>query len=1162
MALDPTAIKSALDVYIGPQARGRLLARGLARGMVWKDGLTPEGGQAFPSSLTRELLDLGYGVLGLALELRDANRELTAGEGFETQDALRVAAESIESAVRRGDPKDGDRPRHLVIGAAAFHLAGFAARSYSLLPISAINNHLASSEKALGYLLRGDFSLLREHIIEWLNAPAHSDAEVAAQLLNTESDFGPEDAAIMALAATYHRALGLADTALLFGAEEVFESSVRTLDTVVESAAIIGNVPIWWVAILTLHIFRDLWDQSLHRRLPSGPSPIIPQRWDALRRDFIAQLATRRPPHIELWPSQLTAASRAIDPKDDLVIALPTSAGKTRIAELCILRTLADEKRIVYVTPLRALSAQVERVLARTFIPLGASVTSLYGASGATSVDSKTLVSANIVVSTPEKLDFAIRQDGEVLNDVGLIIFDEGHMIGLGSREVRYEVLIQRLLRRADADNRRIVCLSAMFNPDDPYFKDFGNWLRADAPGDSVHVRWRPTRQRLATLDWNARSSTAMLSFTEGEKPFVPRFLEGKEPQKRRKKPFPVDDAEFCICAANAFARDGHSVLVYSPQRGQVEKLAREFRHMHDQGYLGDVKSPKQEHLSIARAIALEWLGAEHPALLALEVGVGAHHGALPRPFLNAIEDLLDARQLSVVVASPTLAQGIDLACSVLIFRSLRRYENGEWVPISPAEFGNVIGRAGRAHVDLDGMAVLPTFNASDRQAQHRLFASLADKSRGQVLQSGLFQLVLQITHLIGMKLGASGEGFVEYVLNQRDLWADHRLLHHDEDDDDGEDGTEDNLDEHIADLDVAILSLVDQLDAPVEELAAILDDALKDSLWKRTLAHESEEIARLERETLRSRAEWLWRTTNATQRRACFNSGLGRKPGLFIHERLDALVGILTKFQAAVALDNDDEAAADAAIALAESVMDEPFFGVRRLPDDWETVLKAWVKGVAFSEILKDRKARDAQRTQAFVQDGVVFRLVWAVEAVRVQAIATEHPQMDELGDGPAFSLTYGVPRIPAALLCQMGFSSRVGALWVVRMLSATFRDNDGLNEWLREHDALLSDPEFWEHENHYLLWERASTPTTHEFPRRWNHKTHTVTVNWKYGPPPSLQSQLRVIPGNGRSATICGTDLTPLGIAQLPFDPRGAALDAKMTIGAKVRIAYFGRN
>ena len=217
--------------------------------------------------------------------------------------------------------------------------------------------------------------------------------------------------------------------------------------------------------------------------------------------------------------------------------------------------------------------------------------------------DAKTLMDAKIVVATPEKLDFALRQDPHVLDDVGLIVLDEGHMIGLGSREIRYEVLIQRLLRRGDANQRRIVCLSAMFNPEDPYFKDFGNWLRNDEPGEFVHVQWRPTRQRFATLDWNVGSGAGRLAFIDGERPFVPRFVESSPPQKKRKNAFPQNDKEFCICAADAFARDGHTVLVYSPVRSQVEPLADEFRHMSDQGYLANVKKPRADRLAVAQAI-------------------------------------------------------------------------------------------------------------------------------------------------------------------------------------------------------------------------------------------------------------------------------------------------------------------------------------------------------------------------------------------------------------------------------------------------------------------------------------------------------------------------------------------------------------------------------
>lgn len=475
MAEAPEAIAAVVGALTQPEARGRLLALGLARGMVWRDGVVPEGAPDFPVQLTDDLLDFGYGLLALGLELRDANRELATVRQFPTDEAFRVAAEALESAVRRGSLEDPDRGRHLVVCAAAFHLAGYAARSFSVLPSAALDLNLASHERVLGMLLRRDLYQMRSILIQWHLDSGHSDDAVSARLLDADDSFGPEDALVMALSTAYHRAVGMADSALLLGDREVFDRALTALEAGVANAASIGNIPTWWVSTLTIHIVRDLWSQSLHTMLPPDLQPEAPERWSALRRDFIAVLGTRRPPQMELWPSQLTAAIRSTDPADDLVIALPTSAGKTRIAELCLLRTLADGRRAVYVTPLRALSAQVERVLGRTFVPLDASVTSLYGASGATSSDVDTLATASIVVATPEKLDFALRQDPDVLNDVGLIVFDEGHMIGLGSREIRYEVLIQRLLRRPDAGSRRIVCLSAMFNPDDPYFADFGN---------------------------------------------------------------------------------------------------------------------------------------------------------------------------------------------------------------------------------------------------------------------------------------------------------------------------------------------------------------------------------------------------------------------------------------------------------------------------------------------------------------------------------------------------------------------------------------------------------------------------------------------------------------------------------------------------------------
>jgi hypothetical protein len=146
----------------------------------------------------------------------------------------------------------------------------------------------------------------------------HTDEGIARRLSDEEDEFNAEDALVVALSSTFHRALGLADTALYHGDVETYEVALELIHATVNRAAQVGNIPLWWVATLSSHLLRDLWGQSLHQRLPPGPAPAVPERWKSIRRDLIQSLAVRTPPQIDLWPSQLEAASRAIDANDDL----------------------------------------------------------------------------------------------------------------------------------------------------------------------------------------------------------------------------------------------------------------------------------------------------------------------------------------------------------------------------------------------------------------------------------------------------------------------------------------------------------------------------------------------------------------------------------------------------------------------------------------------------------------------------------------------------------------------------------------------------------------------------------------------------------------------------------------------------------------------------
>ncbi len=292
------------------------------------------------------------------------------------------------------------------MGAASYHLAGYSAMAYSLMSQVDINANLSPAERAVVRLLLCDLMALRSEAETWLKSPDHSDDFITARIAAGEDDIDTACSVILTTAA--YSSFTFFDFALQTGGNMLHQRALTVLNSALKVAQATGAVTLWWLIRLASNLITDLWSKSLHQLLPlTGPTG---EEWyDDLRELFLTSLYVRKIAEVELWPSQIEAAKRSVDLTDDLVVALPTSAGKTRIAEICTLMTLSAGKRVLLVTPLRALSAQTERSFRKTFEPLGFSVSSLYGASGAMPGDQDTLRSSDIVIATPEKLDFALR---------------------------------------------------------------------------------------------------------------------------------------------------------------------------------------------------------------------------------------------------------------------------------------------------------------------------------------------------------------------------------------------------------------------------------------------------------------------------------------------------------------------------------------------------------------------------------------------------------------------------------------------------------------------------------------------------------------------------------------------------------------------------------
>ena len=881
MPTTPEAIAADIAEAATAGFRGRLIARGQARAIIWRDGELPPDAPAFAPQLSYDLHSYGYALLGLGLRLRELG-----GDGAQARTAFEQAATALEAVIAKGNRQEVDRDFHFIMAAASYHLAHLSARAYSLLAIVEEDENFAPTERVLALLMRRNFRVLRANVLDYRASGEGSDARIAAdiqtKLDHAEAadlpDGGDEflfDSIDTALNDAFMAAMSLFLLALERGEQPLLDQALERLRTGLSICSELNMLPQWWSHRIAIHLLSDLWSNTFHEKVPLQPVGGEAADWPRLRELFIALLQRRPRAEVDLWPSQIEAATRAADQSDDLVVSLPTSAGKTRIAELCILRCLAGGKRVVFITPLRALSAQTETTLQRTFGPLGKTISALYGSVGVSGFDEDAIRERDIVVATPEKLDFALRNDPSLLDDVGLLVFDEGHMIGLNEREVRYEVQIQRLLRRADAHERRIVCLSAIL-PDGDQLDDFAGWLRRDHPGGLIKHDWRPTRLRFGDVVWSTPSARLNLRVGD-ERPWVQRFLVGAAPpnwvppKRRRTKLFPCDQRELCLATAWRLVEDGQTVLIFCPERRSVEPFADVIVDLHERGALRSLLEADPTVLSTAITLGEEWLGPDSAILKCLRLGVALHHGALPTAYRKEVERLLRDNVLKVTISSPTLAQGLNLSATAVVMHSLHRF--GERIEIS--EFKNVIGRAGRAYVDVEGIVLFPMFD--DIAKKRRNWESLINDLGARNMESGLVQLVAALLSRMRARIGGDLNQLVEYVVNNAAAWTFPEVAN--EKPEDRERALTD-WEQHVATLDTAILSLIGENDIPDEEVEAALDDILQSSLWHRRLLRQNEQVQQVLKAGLVSRSRLIWNQSTAARRRGYFLAGVGLTTG------------------------------------------------------------------------------------------------------------------------------------------------------------------------------------------------------------------------------------------------------------------------------------------
>jgi helicase len=190
----------------------------------------------------------------------------------------------------------------------------------------------------------------------------------------------------------------------------------------------------------------------------------------------------------EFWKSQLNAINAGIlTNNNNYIIQMPTSAGKTFIAEIMIINSLINnpDSKCIYIAPFRALTTQIVDNLSNRLGKLGFIVSS---ASGTYEVDEYQLFwieNADVLVATPEKIDLLYRLKPEFFENVSLIVTDEGHIIGNNNdRSSLLELLIVKL--RKKLENTRFLFISAVMSDDDA--QELSEWIS----GSSTNVICSP----------------------------------------------------------------------------------------------------------------------------------------------------------------------------------------------------------------------------------------------------------------------------------------------------------------------------------------------------------------------------------------------------------------------------------------------------------------------------------------------------------------------------------------------------------------------------------------------------------------------------------------------------------------------------------------------
>jgi helicase len=849
---------------------------------------------------------------------------------------------------------------------------------------------------------------------------AHAEPDAAAMAI--------EDLYLAAGGALLANGLRAATHGFLAGDRARLSAAAEQLQQAEKAYAEIGAVSEVNLARLLRSLLPVMWQRSTWTYL----AELHPDR-PAWRR-YLKLLARGSGKRIltsssvsELWPSQVTALQAGLlDSQASKVIRMPTSAGKTRVAELAIVDTLVREPsaKCVYVAPFKALVSEVEQTFANLLADLGLRVSSILGTYESDQFEMLLAEDADLVVLTPEKLDLLLRLRSGFLAKVRLIVLDEGHLVHDLNRGAKFELLLTRL--KLTLESPRFLVLSAVVP--DRTLADFAKWLQAGDDG-VVTSAWRPSVQQVAALEWRRTTGVLRYAATREEDAIFRQFIPGiiqqrtfayENPATRRmnRRRFPESGNKGQVAAALAaeFANIG-SVLVFTPiprHAVSVGKAVEELIQL-----LERTGEPVPAHFTIPETrsvqVAMEWLGSDHDVTRLLRRGIAVHHGRLPDAVKSAIETDFRERRYRVIVATSTLAQGVNLPLRTVIIHSCWRSDATSRERIPARDYWNIAGRAGRAREETEGTVVHIVITDQDRSDYAHY---LAARDNVEPVESALFQALQDITQ----------NRFSEAALGE------------------------------ALDAEVLAMAVEESTRPEVADFNSVISGSLVAvQAGERRLPLEPVSRA------LTSQRQRILERVDPQLLPVYSATGLRSASCEHLHRHIRDNPGTISALLTAGTPDYSGLAdmLLDATADIDEMTSDINYAG------DTRGLLGAWIAGTAVDDLRRDfaPAAATAEDLTRFIEDFFAYRLPWGVASYL--RIATAVLGIEELSLGAQFfpsMVKFGVPVPEAAWAMAAGVPIRRVAIALASRFLADSPDRDFQDflEWLGSIDSEILRAEF----------------------------------------------------------------------------------------------------